>query len=103
MSRRLCKREGRKEHDRVQYRLHKVADSVLSFADSRKSAIVIEDLTGLRYRRNEDFNRRVSLWPRRQLRQIIEYKAACRGIPVVKVDPRYSSRKCPICGRIQDS
>jgi putative transposase len=43
------------------------------------------------------------MWPRRKLHQIIEYKAAWQGIPVIKVDPRYSSRKCPVCGRIQNS
>jgi putative transposase len=48
-------------------------------------------------------NRRLNLWPRRKLHSIIEYKAHWRGIPVVKVNPSYSSRKCPACGRIQDS
>jgi putative transposase len=102
-SRRLCRREGRREHDRVGYRLHKVADAVLSFADEQKSAVVLEDMTGIKHKKNKDLNRRLSLWPRRKLHQIIEYKAQWRGIPVVKVDPRYSSRTCPICGRIHDS
>ena len=103
MSRLLCKREGKREHDRIQNRLHLMADKVLSFAESQRSAIVLEDLTGMRHKKSKDLNRRLSLWPRRKLHQIIEYKAAWRGIPVMKVDPRYSSRKCPICGRIQDS
>jgi putative transposase len=102
-SRRLCRKEGKREHDRIQNRLHHVADSVLSFAEIHKSGIVLEDLTGIRYKRNKDLNWRLSIWPRRKLHQIIEYKAAWRGIPVMKVDPRYSSRKCPICGRIHDS
>ena len=102
-SRRLCKREGRREHHRVEYRMHQVADSVISLAQKHKSVIVLEDFKGMKYKKNKDLNRRLSMWPRRKLHQIIEYKAAWRGIPVVKVDPRYSSRKCPICGRIQDS
>jgi IS605 OrfB family transposase len=102
-SRNLCKREGKKEHQRVEYRLHQVADAILSFADGHKSAIVLEDLTGARFKRGKDLNRRLGMWPRRKLHQIIEYKAQWRGIPLVKVDPRYSSRKCPICGKIQDS
>jgi putative transposase len=102
-SKRLCQREGKREHDRVQNRINKIADSVLAFAEYRKSAIVLEDLRGIRYKKNKDLNRRLSLWPRRKLHQIIEYKAAWRGIPVMKVDPRYSSRKCPICGRLHDS
>jgi len=102
-SRTLCRREGRREHHRIEYRLHEVANEVLAFATEQRSAIVLEDLKGIRGKRNNDLNRRLSMWPRRKLHQIIEYKAEWRGIPVVKVDPRYSSRRCPICGRIQDS
>jgi len=102
-SRRLCRREGRREHHRIEYRLHQVANAVLSFAEDQKSAVVLEELKGFKPRWNKELNRRLSLWPRRKLHQIIEYKAQWRGIPVVKVDPRYSSRTCPICGRIQDS
>ena len=102
-ARNLCRREGTREHHRIEYRLHQVANAVLSFAEGKKSAVVLEDLTGIRFKRGKDMNRRLSLWPRRKLHQIIEYKAEWRGIPVVKVDPRYSSRKCPICGKIQDS
>jgi putative transposase len=102
-SRDLSRREGKREHYRIEYRLHQVANAVLSFAESKKSAVVLEDLTGIRFKRGKDLNRRLSLWPRRKLHQIIEYKAAWKGIPIIKVDPRYSSRKCPICGKIQDS
>jgi putative transposase len=102
-SRNLCRREGTREHHRIDYRLHEVANSVLKFAEERKSAIVLEDLKGFRSKRSKELNRRLSMWPRRKLHQIIEYKAHWKGIPVVKVDPRNSSRTCPICGRIQYS
>jgi putative transposase len=102
-SRALCKREGQREHHRVEYRLHEVANVVLSFAKSQKSAIVLEDLTGIRHKKGKDMNRRLSMWPRRELHRIIEYKAEEKGVPVIKVDPRYSSRRCPICGSIQHS
>jgi len=95
-SRNLCKREGAREHRRIDYRLHQVANSVLRFAEDRKSAIVLEDLKGMKARLGKELNRRLSLWPRRKLHQIIEYKAQWKGIPVVKVDPRNSSRTCPI-------
>jgi IS605 OrfB family transposase len=80
-----------------------VADSVLKFAEERRSAIVLEDLKGFKSKRSKELNRRLSMWPRRKLHQIIEYKAQWRGIPVVKVNPRNSSRTCPVCGRIQYS
>jgi putative transposase len=102
-ARELCAREGTREHHRIDYRMHEVANAVLSFAEEQKSVIVLEDLTGIRPRMDKRMNRRISMWPRRKLHQIIEYKAAWQGIPIVKVDPRYSSRKCPVCGSIQDS
>jgi len=102
-SRALCRREGWRERHRIDYRLHQVANSILKFAEERKSAIVLEDLKGFRSKRSKELNRRLSMWPRKKLHQIIEYKAQWRGIPVVKVDPRNSSRTCPICGKIQDS
>jgi putative transposase len=102
-SRNLCRREGAREHHRIDYRLHQVADSVLKFAEKRRSAIVLEDLKGIKSKRSKELNRRLSMWPRRKLHQIIEYKARWKGIPVVKVDPRNSSRTCPICGKTQYS
>jgi putative transposase len=102
-SRNLCRREGAREHRRVDYRLHQVANSVLKFAEERRSAIVLEDLKGFKSKRSKELNRRLSMWPRRKLHQIIEYKAQWKGVPVIKVDPRNSSRTCPICGRIQYS
>ena len=102
-ARSLCRREGSREHRRIDYRLHHVANAVLSFAERERSAVVLEDLKRFKLISSKGMNRRLSMWPRRKLHSIIEYKAQWRGIPVVKVDPRYSSRKCPICGRIQDS
>jgi len=103
ISRELCRREGTREHHRIDYRLHQVANSVLRFAEERKSAIILEDLKGFKSKRSKELNRRLSMWPRRKLHHIIEYKAQWKGIPVIKVDPRNSSRTCPMCGRIQDS
>ena len=103
LTRVLCGREGAREHHRIDYQMHHVADAVLEFAEDHRSAIVLEDLRGMRPNKGKELNRRLSLWPRRKLHQIIEYKAAWKGIPVIKVDPRYSSRRCPACGRISDS
>ena len=73
-TRNLCRREGRREHHRIDYRLHQVANSILKFAEERRSAIVLEDLKGMRTKRSKELNRRLSMWPRRKLHQIIEYK-----------------------------
>ena len=103
LSRDLCKREGRREHNRISYRLHEVANSVVKFAEREQSAIVIEDLKGLKSKKSKEMNRRLNMWPRRELHRILEYKAEEYGIPVIKVNPYNSSRTCPICGKVNKS
>jgi len=97
--RRLLNREGRREGNRVRLRLHRVSKSVVRFAKETRSAIVLEDLTlhgaGGRSRR---MNRRLSSWPRGEIHRQIEYKAALAGVPVIKVNPAWTSKTCPVCG-----
>jgi len=95
----LLDREGRRERNRVRQRLHRVSKSLVRAAKDRRAAIVLEDLTlhgaGGRSRR---MNRRLSSWPRREIHRQIEYKAALEGVPVLKINPRYTSQTCPACG-----
>ena len=103
LSRNLCKREGKREHNRISYRLHEIANSVVKFAEQEQSGIVIENLKGLKCKKSREMNRRLNMWPRRELHRILEYKAEAKGIPVIKVNPYNSSRTCPICGKINKS
>jgi transposase len=43
-------------------------------------------------------NRRLSSWPRGEIHRQIEYKAALAGVPVIKVNPAWTSKTCPVCG-----
>ena len=99
VKRRLLGREGRRERDRVKQRLHRVSKALVHAAGEAKAAVVLEDLTlhgaGGRSRRT---NRRLSSWPRGELHRQIEYKAALAGVPVIKVNPAWTSRTCPVCG-----
>ncbi len=101
MSRKLTAREGRREHDRIEYRLHQVANAVIGAAKEERAAIALEDLTGIKTKwKSRKLNRRLSNWPRRELHRIIRYKADWSGVPILLVDPRNSSRLCPRCGRM---
>jgi IS605 OrfB family transposase len=71
----------------------------VQFAEYSKAAIVLENLTlhgaGGRSRR---MNRRLSSWPRGEIHRQIEYKAALAGVPIIKVNPAWTSKTCPVCG-----
>jgi len=97
--RRLVNREGRRERNRVRQRLHRISKRLVQFAKNGRAAVVLEDLTlhgaGGRSRR---MNRRLSSWPRGELHRQIEYKAALAGVPIIKVNPAWTSKTCPVCG-----
>jgi putative transposase len=81
---------------------HEISKSIVTRALEIPSKIALEDLTGIR----EDVNqtagksqrRRVNGWAFYQLRQFLEYKALQAGIPLVLVDPAYTSQTCHQCG-----
>jgi len=99
VARRLLRAEGRRERHRVLQRLHQVSKRVVASAKARRAAIVLEDLTLLGAGgRSHRMNRRLSSWPRGELHRQIEYKAALAGVPVIKVNPAWTSKTCPVCG-----
>jgi len=73
---------------------------IVSKAKARSSAIVLEDLSGIRERTTagRDQRARHSNGSFHELRQFIEYKARIAGVPVIKVDPAYTSQMCSECG-----
>ena len=99
VARRLLDREGRRERHRVRQRLHRVSKGLVRLATEARAVIVLEDLTlhgaGGRSRR---MNRRLASWPRGEIHRQIEYKAALAGVPVIKVNPAWTSKTCPACG-----
>jgi IS605 OrfB family transposase len=95
----LLRREGKREGDRVRQRLHRASKFLVASAKERRAVIVLENLTlhgaGGHSRR---VNRRLSSWPRGEIHRQIEYKAALAGVPVIKVNPAWTSKTCPVCG-----
>lgn len=102
-------RLGNRRSRRIQQFLHKISKDVVSRAITSKSMIVFEDLKGIRklYRKGNGqgnkYRRRLNGWSFYEFQRQVEYKAAWNGIPVVKIDPKRTSKLCPICGkRIQE-
>jgi len=64
--------------------------------------VVMEKLNGIRQRCKHRKSQRASFhsWAFRRLQQMIEYKCLEGGVPVVYVEPEYTSQRCPRCGTI---
>lgn len=81
---------------------HSISKSIVARAEGTARAVALEALGGIRTRttvRRSQRRRHLS-WGFRQLRSFVEYKAAEKGVPVVLVDPRNTSRTCPWCGTV---
>ncbi len=84
---------------------HRISKQLVIKAQRTKRALALEDLRGLRARVRVRRRQRTGLhsWAFGQLRQMVSYKAQPAGIPVVLVDPAYTSQTCPVCGPISKS
>ncbi|MEU2601222.1 transposase [Streptomyces hirsutus] len=101
-ARRRLKRRRRKEARRARDINHKIAKHVVAEAERTGRGIALEDLGGIRERVRLRKPQRATLhsWAFHQLGVFIAYKARRAGVPVVYVDPAYTSRTCAECGHI---
>ena len=82
---------------------HCISKALVKKAKDTNCYIVLEDLTHINSRttvRREYRAERLS-WAFYQLRQFITYKAILAGVPVVMIDPAYTSRTCSECGHCE--
>lgn len=101
-AKRRLKKRRRKETRRAKDINHKIAKHVVAEAERTGRGIALEDLTGIRERVRLRKPQRAthSSWAFAQLGAFIAYKARRAGVPVVHVDPAYTSRTCAECGHI---
>jgi len=80
---------------------HRISKKIVEKAKGTSSAIVLEDLKGIKERskRLGKFLRSlIGVWAFDELRRFIEYKAELEGVEVITIDPRDTSRECSVCG-----
>ena len=101
-AKRRLKKRRRKESRRAKDINHKIAKHVVAEAERTGRGIALEDLGGIRERVRLRKPQRATVhsWAFHQLGQFIAYKARRAGVPVVYVDPAYTSRTCAACGHI---
>lgn len=81
---------------------HNVSKVLVSLAERTCRGIALEELTHIRNRVTARRKQRARLhsWSFSQLRAFVSYKARRVGVPVVFVDPAYTSKACSVCGCI---
>lgn len=99
-AKRLLKKRRRKEQRMANHVNHEISKKIVEKAKRHSMGIALEDLKGIRDRvtARKSQRRQHSSWAFADLRSKIEYKANLAGIPVIAVDPRNTSRTCPVCG-----
>ena len=102
-ARRRLKAIGQRENRWMQDVNHRISKALVE-SNPKHTLFVLEDLTGIRYttERVKTKNRYVSVsWSFYDLEQKLIYKAKQNQSTVIKVNPRYTSQCCPVCGHIE--
>jgi putative transposase len=99
-TKRLLARRRKKEARHTANVNHIIAKSIVTEAARTGRGIAVEKLTGIRDRVRPRRPQRVTLhsWSFQQLGTFLVYKARRAGVPLVEVDPRYTSQTCAGCG-----
>ncbi|MER7201034.1 transposase, partial [Streptomyces sp. NPDC000188] len=98
-AKRRAKKHAGKEARRAKDINHKISKRIVAEAERTGRGIALETLTGIRERARLRKPQRVKIhsWPFAQLGSFIAYKAKRAGVPVVYVDPAYTSQECAQC------
>ena len=102
-SRRRLKAIGQRENRWMQDVNHQVSKALVE-NNPKHTLFVLEDLSNVRNatERVRTKDRYVSVsWSFYDLEQKLIYKAKQNQSTVIKVDPRYTSQCCPVCGHIE--
>jgi len=97
----LARLSGREHRFQAQVN-HTISKRIVNGAVASGRAIALEDLTGIRARttrqaRTKTERRRSNSWAFHQLRLFLAYKCIGAGVPLMLVNPAYTSQMCHCC------
>ncbi|MCX5087303.1 transposase [Streptomyces sp. NBC_00401] len=101
-AKRRLKERSRREQRHVKNTNHVIAKTIVTEAERTSAGISLEELKGIRQRVRLRKPQRVALhsWAFAQLGEFIVYKARRAGVPLVYVDPAYTSQMCFECKHV---
>jgi IS605 OrfB family transposase len=84
---------------------HVISKKIVELSIGTRKGIALEDLTGIRQRCEKGHRKAqrsiFSGWSFAELREYITYKAKLSGVPIVLVNPKYTSQQCSECGHTE--
>lgn len=96
----LLKRLSGKERRTTSIVNHTIAKHIVKQAVDTNRGIVLENLKGIRKngnRKGKAFRSKIGKWSFYQLKTFIEYKAKISGVPVIQINPAFTSQMCNQC------
>ena len=99
-AKRLMKKYSRREGNRVKDFMHKLTTEIARELSKLESGAMLENLKNIKSRilnKSKNFNRKISKWNARMFQFMLEYKLRWLGLPVKYVNPKNSSKTCPLC------
>jgi len=102
-AKRLLKKRSRKEQRFAKDTNHTISRRIVSLAKRTNRMIAVEELTGIRSRVRAGKRERTKLhsWSFAELGGMLDYKAKVAGVPLLRIDPRNTSRRCSKCGHTE--
>jgi IS605 OrfB family transposase len=104
-AKRLIRKRGSREKRFSRDINHCLSKALVQTAKGTSRGIALQDLKGIRERAKGTVGKRhrrvLHNWSFFQLRAFIAYKAALAGVPVVYVNPAYTSQTCSCCGHCE--
>lgn len=101
----LLKRVSGREKDFRKLTNHEISKKLVLNAKDTNRAIAIEDISnikkGLKQRFRKQTRAKISGWSFYDLRTKLEYKSKLHGVPVIAVNPAYTSQICSKCGHCE--
>ncbi|MEM3790982.1 MAG: transposase [Thermoproteota archaeon] len=99
-SKRLLEKYSKREKNRAKDFMHKLTTQIARELKEKNCGAILENLKGIKRRILNDskkMNRKLSKWNARTFQFMLEYKLLWNGLSVKYVNPKNSSKTCPVC------
>ncbi len=97
---RLMEKYSRRERNRAKDLMHKLTTKIVERLSEVESGAILENLKNIKsriLRKSKNLNRKLSKWNARTFQFMLEYKLKWLNLPVKYVNPKNSSKTCPLC------